>query len=165
MATHLVGTLKAIHNALQHDSYEVYTNTYSTRTKWLPNEATIIQQTLCEICCQVWLLVGSHFVCTSKPKIMMLIHVIMSASLPPIEDHMELHNLNIQLYRLQLKRGLFWYRHHPKMYEMVSDRSSRADNLTKLRKVSMRVFFNSKKCGRMRWSKKHKHVVFLKANL
>ena len=28
---------------------------------------------------------------------------------------------------LQLKRGLFWYRHYPKMHEMVSDRSSRAD--------------------------------------
>ena len=32
--------------------------------------------------------------------------------------------------RLQVKPRLFWYRHHPKMHEMVSDRSSRAENLT-----------------------------------
>ena len=43
-------------------------------------------------------------------------------------------------YRLQLKRGLFWYRHHPKIHEMVSDRSWRAANWTDLRKLSMRVF-------------------------
>ena len=34
---------------------------------------------------------------------------------------------------LQLKRGLFWYGHHPKMHEMVSDRSSRAESWTDLR--------------------------------
>ena len=33
----------------------------------------------------------------------------------------------IAIDRLQLKRGLFWHRHHPKMHEMVSDRSSRAN--------------------------------------
>jgi len=32
--------------------------------------------------------------------------------------------------RIQLKRGLFWYRHHPNFHEMVSDRSSRAENWT-----------------------------------
>ena len=32
----------------------------------------------------------------------------------------------------------------PKMHEMVSDRSSRADNWTDLRKISMCVFFGSK---------------------
>ena len=32
----------------------------------------------------------------------------------------------------------------PKMHEMVSDRSSRAENWTDLRKFSMRVFFGSK---------------------
>ena len=51
--------------------------------------------------------------------------------------------------RLQLKHGLFWYGHHPKMHEMVSDRSSRAENWTVLRKVSMPFFFNSRKCGKM----------------
>ena len=62
--------------------------------------------------------------------------------------------------RLQLKRGLFWYGHHPKMHEMVSDRSSRAENWTDLLKFSMRVFFDSNKCGKMIiWSKKHKHVI------
>ena len=50
----------------------------------------------------------------------------------------------IQLYRLQVKRGLFWYRHHPKLQELVSDRSSRAEKWTDLRKMSMRVFFDSK---------------------
>ena len=59
--------------------------------------------------------------------------------------------------RLQLKRGLFWYGHHPKMLEMVSDRSSRAENWTDLRKNSMRVFFDLKECGKMiTWSKKRK---------
>ena len=33
----------------------------------------------------------------------------------------------------------------PKMHEMVSDRSSRAENWTDLRKMSMRVFFGLKK--------------------
>ena len=54
------------------------------------------------------------------------------------------HGLTHPIYRLQLKRGLFWYRHHPKMHEMVSDRSSGAKNCTDLRKMSMRVFFDSK---------------------
>ena len=31
----------------------------------------------------------------------------------------------ITIHRLQLERVLFWYGHHPKMLEMVSDRSSR----------------------------------------
>ena len=39
-------------------------------------------------------------------------------------------------------------RNHPKMYEMVSDRSSRAEKLTDRRKISMRIFFNSNKCGK-----------------
>ena len=73
-----------------------------------------------------------------------------------------MYYINIYTYiRLQLKRGLFWYRHHPKMHEMVSDRSSRAENLTDLRKISMRVFFNSKKCGKMTiWSKKTQKCRF-----
>ena len=33
---------------------------------------------------------------------------------------------------------------NPKMHEMVSDRSSRAENWTDLHKISMRVFFGSK---------------------
>ena len=37
------------------------------------------------------------------------------------------------LFRLQLKRGLFWYEHHRKMHEMVSDRSSRAEISTDFR--------------------------------
>ena len=39
--------------------------------------------------------------------------------------------------------GLFWYGYNPKMFEMVSDRSSRAENWKDLRKISMRFFFNS----------------------
>ena len=46
--------------------------------------------------------------------------------------------------RLQLKPKLFWYRHHPKMHETVSDERSRAENWTDLRKMSMRVLCCSK---------------------
>ena len=46
--------------------------------------------------------------------------------------------------RLQLKPGLFWYRHDPQMHEMVSDGSSLAEIWTTFRKKSMRVFFCSK---------------------
>ena len=42
--------------------------------------------------------------------------------------------------RIQLKRGLCWYRHHPKMYERALYRNSRADLLTNLLDISMRVF-------------------------
>ena len=45
-------------------------------------------------------------------------------------------------FTLQLKRGLFWYGHHPKMHEVVSDRSSRAE-WTDLRKIAMHIFLNS----------------------
>jgi hypothetical protein len=63
--------------------------------------------------------------------------------------------------RLQLKRGLFWYWHHPKMNEMVSDRSSRAENLTDRRKISMRVFFYSKNVEKLSYGRKQlKNVVF-----
>ena len=67
----------------------------------------------------------------------------------------------VQFCRLQLKRGLFWYRHYPKLHQMVKYRSSQADFGTNLRQISMRVFFASKKCENMTtWSKKHKHFVF-----
>ena len=63
--------------------------------------------------------------------------------------------------RLHLKRGFFWYRHYPKLHQMVEYRSSRALVWTNLRQISMRVFFASRKWGKMtRWSKKHKNVVF-----
>ena len=54
-------------------------------------------------------------------------------------------------YRLQLKRELFWYQHHPKMHAMVSDRSSRADDLTNLREISMRVFLIRKNVERWQY--------------
>ena len=81
--------------------------------------------------------------------------------------HWEIISYKLYKYRLQLKRGLFWYWHHPKMHEMVSDRSSRAENLTDLRKISMRILFKSKKCGKMTiWSKKtQKCHFFVKKNL
>ena len=47
-----------------------------------------------------------------------------------------------------LSGGVFWYRHHPKMDEMVSDRDSRADVLTIFHEISMRVVFNSKNGGK-----------------
>ena len=51
--------------------------------------------------------------------------------------------------RLQLKRGLFWYRNYPKLHEMVKYRSSRALDWTNRSGISRRVFFNSKKCWKM----------------
>ena len=47
---------------------------------------------------------------------------------------------------------------------MVSDRSSRAENLTDLRKISMRVFFDSINVERKTQygRQKHKHLVFRK---
>ena len=46
--------------------------------------------------------------------------------------------------RLQLKRGLFWYRHYPKLHQIVKYRSSRAEFWTNLRQISMRVFVTAK---------------------
>ena len=64
-------------------------------------------------------------------------------------------------YRLQLKRGLFWYRHYLKLHQMVKYRNSGADFWTNLPQISSCVFFNSKPLGKMPiWSKKHKHIVF-----
>ena len=37
--------------------------------------------------------------------------------------------------------GLFWYRRHPEIHEMVSDGSSQAENWTDSRKISVRVLF------------------------
>ena len=63
--------------------------------------------------------------------------------------------------RLQLERGLFWYRRYPKIHEIVSDWSSRVDFLTSFREMSMRVFFNSKKCGKMiLWSTRNQMRSF-----
>ena len=46
----------------------------------------------------------------------------------------------------------------PKTHEMVSDRSSRAENWTDLRKNSMRVFFGSKESTKKaRYNKKMKY--------
>ena len=47
---------------------------------------------------------------------------------------------------LTLLSTLFWYIHQPRMHEMVSDGSSRAESWTDLRKMSMRVFFGSNRC-------------------
>ena len=46
----------------------------------------------------------------------------------------------------------------PKMHEMVSDRSSRAENWTDLRKISMRVFFGSKKSRKKAKSNKKAEI-------
>mgnify|MGYP007112325079 CR=1 FL=1 len=71
------------------------------------------------------------------------------------------HKIRIIYDRLPLKSRLFRYRHHPKMHEMVSDRSSRAENWTDLPKISMRVFFDSNKFGKMAiWSKKTQKCRF-----
>ena len=74
--------------------------------------------------------------------------------------------MQMRLIRFQLKRGLFLYRHHPKMHEMVSDRSLGAANWTGLRKMSMRIFLirNNVEKGEDGRTK-HKHVFFVKTNI
>ena len=47
------------------------------------------------------------------------------------------------IYRLQLKRGLFWYRHYPKLHQMVKYGSSRALVRTIRRQITLRVYFTS----------------------
>ena len=71
-------------------------------------------------------------------------------------------SLIINLNRLQLKRGLFWYRNYPKLHEMVKYRSSRALVWTNRSGISRRIFFNSKKCWKIIiWSKKTQQCCFL----
>ena len=53
------------------------------------------------------------------------------------------HNRTLPIRRFQLKRGLLWYKHSPKIHEMLSDGSSRADLRKGLPEISMRVFLNS----------------------
>merc|ERR1711966_396887 len=67
-------------------------------------------------------------------------------------------------YRLQLKRGLFWYRHYPKLHQMVKYGSSQVLVWTIRRQITLRVFFNSKKSGKMTiWSKKNTNMkIFVK---
>ena len=51
-------------------------------------------------------------------------------------------------YRLQLKRGLFWYRHYPKLHQMVKYGSSRALVWTIRRQITLRIFFTSRKINK-----------------
>ena len=49
------------------------------------------------------------------------------------------------------------------MHDIVADRSSWAEKMTKFREKSMRVFFNSKNCGNMNiLSKKNIMQMFVK---
>ena len=67
----------------------------------------------------------------------------------------------VAVCRLQLKRGLLWYRHFPKLQEMVKYGSSRALVWTNLRQFALRVLFTSKKLGKMiTWSKKKQTCCF-----
>ena len=60
--------------------------------------------------------------------------------------------------RLQLKRGLFWYRHHPKLHQMVKYGSSRALVRTIRRQITLRVFFTLKQLRKMTvWSNKNQN--------
>ena len=52
------------------------------------------------------------------------------------------------------------------MHEMDSDRSSRANNVTNFREMSMRAFFNSNTSNKKQNGRhKHKHVAFRERNL
>ena len=59
-----------------------------------------------------------------------------------------------QQIRLQLKRGLFWYRNYPTLHEISKYRSSRADLWTNLRQNSLRVLFL--------WKNKEKYKIVQK---
>ena len=53
----------------------------------------------------------------------------------------KLESCSLQSVRiLQLKRGLFWYWHHPQVHEAVSYGSSRAKHLTDCRNLWMHIF-------------------------
>ena len=69
--------------------------------------------------------------------------------------------------RLQLKRGLFWYRHYPKFHQMVKYASSRALVWTICRQITLRVFFTSNKWKKNTiWSNKNTNMLFfVKTNL
>ena len=61
--------------------------------------------------------------------------------------------------------ALFWYEHHPTMHELVSDRSSGAENWTDLRKNSMRNFFDSTQIKNTSVGLKCKCVIVREKNL
>ena len=65
------------------------------------------------------------------------------------------------MFRLQLKRGLFWYRLYPKLHQMVKYGSSRAIAWTIRRHITLRVFFIKKKLRKMTiWSKRTRTCWF-----
>ena len=71
--------------------------------------------------------------------------------------------------RLQLRRGLFWYRNYQNLHQMVKYRSWQALVWTNLRQISLRIFFNSRKLGKITtWSKntqKCNFSFFVKTNI
>ena len=75
--------------------------------------------------------------------------------------------VGIYLYscRLQLKRGVFWYRHYPKMHEMVSDRSYEQIFRPIFAKFQC-ASFQFEKGGKMTiWSQNTKIMIFVKQSL
>ena len=77
----------------------------------------------------------------------------------------EIAMLCVISFKLQVKPRLFWYRHHPNMPEMVSDRNSRAENLTDIRKPSMRIFSIRKNMEHLEYCRKHKILFFVKTRI
>ena len=72
----------------------------------------------------------------------------------------------LKTIRLQLKRGLFWYRHYPKLHQMVKHGSSRALVWTIRRQITLRVFFISKNEEKKSdGPKNHKNIDFRGKNL
>ena len=68
-------------------------------------------------------------------------------------------------YRLQLKRGLFWYRQYPKLHQMVKYGSSQALVWTIRRQITLRVFFIRKNEEHILYGpKKLKNVDFREKN-
>ena len=61
--------------------------------------------------------------------------------------------------RLQLKRGLFWYRRYPKLHQMVKYGSSRDLVRTIRRQITLRVFFIRKNAEKWLYGPKNTKML------
>ena len=59
-------------------------------------------------------------------------------------QHLDIRRTGIPHRKIQLKGGLVRGGHYLKIYEMVSDGSSRSDFLTNVPRNAMRIFFTSR---------------------
>ena len=108
-----------------------------------------------------------HFLRTKKLRFWDSQFLVRVSLVSRLECKWEALRSRLPLCRLQLKRGLFWYRHYPKLHQMVKYGSSRVLVWTIRRQITLRVFFISNKWRNMTiWSNKtSKMLIFVKTNL